>query len=235
MKKFFKGDLIMKLNHNQSALQLSDYSLNDIFHALSKFAVEYPKSLKANLTDLFFENYSKNPVICFAVLADSLTRKALINEEFFRDNKINFSLVSINDKLKSNISCKPVYSSFPVDYPVPQWKYTDNKDINQIIFMLNILIEIVQFNLKAAIRDYIKEAVIEANNIEGKIIERENKFMILTVVDESPFHFHASVSNADGSNLYDDYMPYLGFPVLNGIKAFNFGNKPVKILYMPAI
>ena len=224
----------MTKNLNINALSFSNYSLNDIFYALSKFAVEHPKSLQANLTDLFFENHSKNPVICFAMLANSLTRKALIDEEFFRDNEIKFSLVRVNDKIKNNIFHNPIYSSFPVDYPVPQWSYTDNKYIKMIL-MLNILIEIVQFNLRAAIGDYLNEAVIEGNTVEGKIIEPENKFMILSILDESPFHFHASVYNADGSNLYDDYMPYFGFPVLNGIKAFNFGDKPIKILYMPAI
>ena len=93
----------MKLNPKQNALYPYNYGLNDIFYALSKFAVEHPKSLQANLTDLFFENHSKNPVICFAMLANSLTRKALIDEEFFRDNEIKFSLVRVNDKIKNNI------------------------------------------------------------------------------------------------------------------------------------
>ena len=216
-------------------LALSGYNLASLFHGFSAFTAKYPTSLKENLIDLFNANYKENPLACFAMFANSLTRKALIDDEFFRDHEMTLSIVRMNDIRKNNIAVTPIYSYFNVDYLVPQWIYTDNGDTNKMILMVNTLLETVQFNLSAVLGNNLKEAVVEANNFEGKIIEPEGKFMILTVIDESHSHYHAEISDADGENLYEDFAAYHAFPLLNGIKAFNFGAKPVKILYMPAV
>ena len=220
----------MKLKNDN----FNSFGLNDIFYGLSRFAAEYPASLKDNLTKIFFSMYKTNPLLCFSMLANSMTRQALCDDEFFRDHKIFYSRMNVGDLRRQNSEINMLYSSFPVDYPLPQWRYHEGGNTNKLILMINILLEIVHFELYASIGEYVHEAVIEPDKPEGLIIEND-KNMVLAVVDETPFHYHASLSNADGTNCADDYFAYHAFPVLNGIKVFNFGDKPVKILYMPAI
>ncbi len=221
----------MKLKNDN----FNSFGLNDIFHGLSRFAAEYPADLHDNLEQLFNLHYKNSPLVCFAMFANSLTRQALCDDEFFRDHRIFYPRINVGDYLRQNPKVDMLYSSFPVDYPLPQWRYREDGNTNEIIFMLNILLDIVHFDLRASIGEYVREAVIEPNKPEGIIIEINKKFMVLAVVDETPFHYHAALSNADGTNCADDYFAYHAFPILNGIKVFNFGDKPVKVLYMPAI
>lgn len=209
--------------------------LNDIFYGLGRFATEYPAQLKDNLSKIFHSHCKTNPLVCFSMLANSLTRQVICDDEFFRDHTIHYSFASIGDFIRNGSEFNPLYSVSPADYPVAQWNYVADKNINAMIIMINVLLDIVQKNIFASIGEYVREAVIEPNKIEGIITEPEGKFMILAIVDETPFYYHAAVSNADGTNFIEDYAAYHAFPILSGLKIFNFGAKPVKILYMQAV
>ena len=222
----------MKVKYFSSTKALN---LSDIFHGLSWFAAEYPANLRENLTEVFNSSYRSNPLVCYSLFANSLTRQALCDDEFFRDHVICYSHENIGDSLKSYGAINPLYSFFPVDYPVPQWRYVQDGNINTTILMLNTLLAIVHINLSSALGEYVSRAVIGPNNPQGIIAKPDGKFMLLAIVEAAPFHYHAAVSNADGTNYTDDYAAYHGFPILNGIRVCNFGADPVEVLYMPAV
>ena len=223
----------MQPNNNINSLK---YSFLDITHALSAFTVkcakEFPASLRGNLEKIFFANIKANPAICFSLFANPLTREIVCNDEILRDAEIFYAIDSNVNRIKREeiFAGSPLY----VSCPVPQWRYTNSAN-NRSILMLNILIELAYLNSEKLLGDYIRSSMVDPDTFDGSVIEPDGRFMVLTIIDESPFAFHASVSDADGSNFVDDNAAYFGFPILNGIRAFNFGDKPVKILYMPAV
>ena len=75
----------------------------------------------------------------------------------------------------------------------------------------------------------ITKREVESINPDFQEIKDNEDAEILKSV-EFPVRFHDLDYNSHVNN-----AAYFGFPILNGIRAFNFGDKPVKILYMPAV
>ena len=204
-------------------LDFSSYTLEDLFHGFSAFVATYPDAIKATLHELFFANCISNPLVCFSMFANSLTRSIICDDDFFREHSITYQLESVDDRCKNS-------SRSDLFLQIPQWGYTNNNDTNTMILMMNILIDIV-YSKSDELADVIKVATI---NPGEQLIESEGKFMVFAIRDE-PFKFHVSLFSADGSNFCDDLIPYFGLPILNGIKTFNYSEVPLEILYMPAV